>query len=105
IAGAAWGAWYLASRLRGGASEVAFHRLTFRRGEVRGARLGPDGDTVVYSAAWDGQPTEIYVANRQTPEARSLGIKDAELLSISKSDRKSTRLNSSHVSISYAVFC
>src|SRR5207237_1433556 len=39
----------------------------------------------VYSAAWDRQPTEIYVANRQTPEARSLGIKDAELLSISKS--------------------
>jgi serine/threonine protein kinase/Tol biopolymer transport system component len=85
IAGAAWGAWYLASRLRGGASEVAFHRLTFRRGEVHGARFGPDGDTVVYSAAWDGQPTEIYVANRQTPEARPLSIKDAEVLSISKS--------------------
>src|SRR5699024_12637249 len=27
------------------------------------------------------------------------------LLLISRSDRKSTRLNSSHVSISYAVFC
>src|SRR5437868_12241310 len=29
----------------------------------------------------------------------------ADLLLVSRTDRKSTRLNSSHVSISYAVFC
>src|SRR5699024_11816833 len=32
-------------------------------------------------------------------------IRGQDLLHISKKDRKSTRLNSSHVSISYAVFC
>src|SRR5207249_5356947 len=31
--------------------------------------------------------------------------KPAQLLQESRRDRKSTRLNSSHVSISYAVFC
>src|SRR5207249_6585766 len=32
-------------------------------------------------------------------------VDDAELLNLVIQDRKSTRLNSSHVSISYAVFC
>jgi eukaryotic-like serine/threonine-protein kinase len=85
IAGAAWGAWYFANRIRADRPEVTFHRMTFRRGEVRGARFGSDGDTIVYSAAWDGQPSEIYVANRHSPEARPVALADAELLSISKS--------------------
>src|SRR2546428_6266698 len=85
IAGAAWGAWYLANRIRSERPELTFHRMTFRRGEVRGARFGSDGDTVVYSAAWDGQPSEIYVTNRHSPEARPVALADAELLAISKS--------------------
>jgi Tol biopolymer transport system component len=85
IAGAAWGGWYFANRLRAEQPEVKFRRMTFRRGEMRGARFGADGDTIVYSAAWDGQPAEIYVANRHSPEARPIGIPDAEVLSFSKS--------------------
>jgi serine/threonine protein kinase/Tol biopolymer transport system component len=85
IAGAAFGGWYLATRIRGASSEVAFRRMTFRRGEIRGARFGPDGDTIIYGATWDGQPTEIYVANRQSTDARPLGIRDAEVLAVSKS--------------------
>src|SRR5271167_5042170 len=34
-----------------------------------------------------------------------LKLPTSEVLGASKADRKSTRLNSSHVSISYAVFC
>jgi hypothetical protein len=87
IAGAAWGGWYFANdRMQAQAPpEVVFHRMTFRRGEVRAARFGPDGDSIVYSAAWDGNPSEIFVANRQSPEARPLGVKDADILAISKS--------------------
>jgi eukaryotic-like serine/threonine-protein kinase len=85
IAGAAWGGWYLANRIGSERPEIAFHRMTFRRGEVRGGRFGSDGDTVVYSAAWDGQPSEIYVANRHSPEARPVALADAELLAVSKS--------------------
>lgn len=85
VAGAAWGAWYIANRIRAQKPEITFHRLTFRRGEVRGARFGSDGDTIVYSAAWDGQPAEIYVANRHAPEARPVALANAELLSISRS--------------------
>lgn len=87
IAGAAWGGWYFATnRMKEEAPpEVVFHRMTFRRGEVRSARFGPDGDSIVYSAAWDGNPSEIFLANRQSPEARSLGVKDADVLAVSKS--------------------
>ena len=86
IAGAAFGGWYFANRMmKESVSDVAFHRLTFRRGEVRSARFAPDGDTIVYSASWDGNPSEIYVGNRRSPEARPLGIVDADVLAIAKS--------------------
>ncbi len=37
-----------------------FHRLTFRRGTVGNAFFTPDGQSVVYTAQWDGQPKEIF---------------------------------------------
>jgi len=67
------------------APDPQFRRMTFRRGEVRTARFTPDGETIVYSAAWDGNPTEIFVVSRNATEARSLGIPDSEVLSVSKS--------------------
>jgi serine/threonine protein kinase len=86
IAGAAFGGWWFANRkMQEEVSEPSFHRLTFRRGEVRNARFVPEGDTIVYSAAWDGRPTEVFVANRRSPEARPLGVVDADVLSIAKS--------------------
>src|SRR5207249_6503917 len=39
-----------------------------------------------------------------TPEVRT-GSASRSRIAVMKRDRKSTRLNSSHVSISYAVFC
>ena len=85
VAGAAWGGWYFAKHFGAKAGEVAFQRMTFRRGEVRTARFSPDGETIVYSASWDGQPGEIYVASRQSADARQLGLTDADVLAISKS--------------------
>ena len=85
VAGAAWGAWHLARKLADTKQEASFKRVTFRRGEVRGARFSADGDTIVYSATWEGQPTEIFISNRQSPEARPLGVPDADILAVSKS--------------------
>ena len=83
VAGAAYGAWWWAHRGRDEVLEPQFHRLTFRRGEVRSARFSPDGETIVYSAAWDGQPSEIFVVSRRATEARPLEIPDSEVLSVS----------------------
>jgi len=50
---------------------------------VFSARFAPDGQSVVYSAAWDGQPTEIFSVRLDGPESRSLGLPNTDLLSVS----------------------
>jgi serine/threonine protein kinase/Tol biopolymer transport system component len=85
VGGAAYGGWLWAQRSR--AEEVVepqFRRLTFRRGEVRTARFSPDGQTVVYSAAWDGAQPEVFVVSRGATEARPLGVPHSEVLAVSK---------------------
>jgi len=60
---------------------ITYQRLTFREGDITGARFTPDGQTVIYSAAWDSGPSEIYVVRVEMPESRPIGLK-ADLLSI-----------------------
>ena len=46
------------------------------------ARFAPDG-SIVYGAAWEDEPAEIFAAHPPDPEARPLGLADADLLSVS----------------------
>jgi hypothetical protein len=69
-----------------------FRRLTFRRGNVLFARFTPDGQSVVYSAAWDDKPTEIFVTRIGRPESRSLGISNADVLSVSRTGELAIKL-------------
>jgi serine/threonine protein kinase/WD40 repeat protein len=85
IAGAAYGAWTYAQRTKEQPPEPQFRRMTFRRGEVRTARFTPDGETIVYSAAWDGKTTDTFVVSRSATEARPLEIPESEVLAVSKS--------------------
>jgi hypothetical protein len=62
-----------------------FQRLTFRTGYITSARLAPDGESVVYSAAWDGRPAELFLGRLGSPEARPLGLGETRVLSISRS--------------------
>ena len=63
---------------------VQFQRITFRRGAVGSARFAQDGKTVVYGASWDGAPMEIYTTNPESPESKSLGLPQSNLLAVSK---------------------
>ena len=67
------------------ARDLNFRRLTFREGEITEARFAPDGLTVVYSAAWEGRPSELFVTRIDSPESRPLGLTDATLLSVGPS--------------------
>ena len=69
-----------------------FQRLTFRRGFVWDARFAPDGETVVYSAQWEGGPPEVYVTSATSPESRPLGLR-AHLADISSSGELAVLLN------------
>src|SRR5699024_12535871 len=46
-----------------------------------------------------------FINSHSIQEVYSAGAFERDALSVLEEDRKSTRLNSSHVSISYAVFC
>src|SRR5205823_7198478 len=62
-----------------------FQRLTFRRGAILTARFAPDGNTVVYGAAWEGNPVEILATRPESPESKSLGLPSADVLAVSRS--------------------
>ena len=47
------------------------------------ARFAPDGQTIVYGAAWDGRPLEIFTTRADSAESRSLGLPGADLLAVS----------------------
>ena len=68
-----------------GASPVIaqFTPITFRTGTVTAARFAPDGETVIYSAAWGGDAYGLYMTRRGNPESRPLNISDARLLAVS----------------------
>ena len=76
------------------ASAPLYHEITFRRGEIRSARFAPDGQTILYSAAWQGNPAEIFAARQGTVESRSLGLGRAELLAVSSTGEMALSLDS-----------
>jgi Tol biopolymer transport system component/predicted Ser/Thr protein kinase len=76
------------------ASAPLYHEITFRRGEIRSARFAPDGQTILYSAAWQGNPGEIFAARQGTVESRSLGLGRAELLAVSSTGEMALSLDS-----------
>ncbi len=64
-------------------STPSFERLTFRRGTIGEARFAPDGQTIVYNAAWEGNPTELFTARLGSAESRPLGLGSANLRAVS----------------------
>src|SRR5690242_21473397 len=62
------------------------------------------GDLVIVGAGGFGRETAqaVHAINQHGGSWRLLGFLDDDP---TRADRKSTRLNSSHMSISYAVFC
>lgn len=75
-----------------------FQRLTFRRGNISGARFAPDGQTIIYSAIWQGDQRQIYSTSTrpENPESRPLGQLDADLLAISSLGEMAIALRASH---------
>jgi len=70
----------------------SFNRLTFRRGNLSRARLAPDGQTVVYTASWEGKPRELFTTRLGNPESRSLGLPSAGIAAISSTGEMAIQL-------------
>ncbi|HLX84352.1 MAG TPA: protein kinase [Terriglobales bacterium] len=72
----------------------AYHQLTFRHGGIRMARFASDGKTVLYSAAWEEKPIEIYTTRPESPESRPFGLEGAEVQSVSPQGEMAVLLHS-----------
>ena len=72
-----------------------YTRLTFRPGMVTSARFAHDGDTIVYSAAWEGGRRELFTTRAGSSESRSLNIQDVDILAISKTGEMALALRPS----------
>ena len=66
-------------------SNPTFRRLTFDLGTLRDARFMPDGQSVIYGAAWNGDPLRIFMTRADGQESVRLSLPDARVMSISKS--------------------
>ncbi|HMK23377.1 MAG TPA: protein kinase [Terriglobales bacterium] len=70
---------------RGGTTNPIFHEITFRNGTIWDVRFAPDGQTIVYGAAWEGQPQELFSTRFDSTDSRSIGLPPGQILSISSS--------------------
>lgn len=87
IAGGFW-----ISRNQKEPTPISFRQLTFKRGNVMSARFAPDGQTVIYGAAFGGKPVELFSVRTDGIESRSMGL-SADILGISKSGEMAILLN------------
>ena len=64
-------------------STPVLKRVSFRRGTIGSARFAPDGQTIVYSAAFTNQPMEVYSTRIDSHESRTLDLPQGGLFGIS----------------------
>jgi len=65
------------------ATGVTFHQMSFRPQAIFQAAFMLDGETIVYSAALEGNVPELFTTRPEYPEPRPLGLPRTHLLSIS----------------------
>src|SRR5690625_6292462 len=91
----------LSIKVRPPPASTLFPYTTLFRSQVRGV-LGRRGGVDDGRGGLRGEGHVVVAhAHRDGPHA----VLDARGVDVADGDRKSTRLNSSHVAISYAVFC
>jgi hypothetical protein len=71
-------------RLRLPNPPLAFHQITFRRGQVAGARFAEGPRGILYAAQWENEPRRIYQAHVGDPVSRLLGFEGLSLAAVSR---------------------
>jgi Tol biopolymer transport system component len=84
LAVAVTAAGYVASRIVAGPTVGVVTQLTFRNGIIGRARFAPDGESVVYGAAWNGEPYRLYTTRLGSALSRALDLGPADLIALSK---------------------
>jgi len=82
--------------LRAPVAPPAYRRLTFEAGTVYSARFAPDGQSIVYGAAWNGKPVQLFSTVGNSLLTQPLNLSDANLLAISPSNELAVVLHGTH---------
>jgi serine/threonine protein kinase len=80
----------------------SYRRISFRRGFIMSARFAPDG-SVVYGAAWEDNPLELFSSFQTGPESRPLGLREADVLSVSSSGELAVSLGRKYIGVGFAT--
>lgn len=73
-----------------------FHQLVFGRGFIETARFTPDGQSVIYGAAWNNQPFEIFSTRLEGLESRTFGLPSGNILGIASNGEMALGLGWHH---------
>jgi len=73
-----------------------YRRLTYELGTVYAARFAPDGRSVIYEAAWNGRPVQLFSTVSTSVQAQTLGASDAHLLALSTQNELALQLHGRH---------
>ncbi len=86
----------LTQLFRAPAASPAYRRLTFEAGTVYSARFAPDGQSVIFSAAWNGKPVQLFTTVGNSLLAQPLNLSDANLLAVSPGNELAVVLHGTH---------
>jgi eukaryotic-like serine/threonine-protein kinase len=112
-----WAPWILAAALLIAAgifagrnftatSNPVYRRLSFERGTIYSARFAPDGGSIVYGAAWNGRPIELFSTLSDSPLEHPLGLPSGHLLALSRTHELALSLhgtNDNRLDFSHAM--
>jgi eukaryotic-like serine/threonine-protein kinase len=95
---ASWAGVYGYARRGAARANPKFHEVTFRNGTIWDARFAPDGQTILYGAAWDGAAQEVFSTRFDSSDSRSVGLAPAQILSISSKGEMAISLHPTNFS-------
>jgi hypothetical protein len=74
----------------------SYQPLTYEAGTVYSARFAPDFRSIVYGAAWNGRPLQLFSTIGNSLLAQPLNLADANLLAMSRTGELAVVLHGAH---------
>ena len=73
-----------------------YKRLTFEAGTVYTARFAPGGPSIIYSAAWNNKPVQLFTTVGDSLLTQPLNLSDADLLAVSSGNELAVAQHGTH---------
>jgi eukaryotic-like serine/threonine-protein kinase len=74
----------------------SYKRITFEAGTVYAARFASHGKSLVYGAAWNGKPVQLFTTVGDSLFTQPLNLSDANLLAVSPGNELAVVLGGTH---------